>query len=91
MRRRAAGLMRRLGPAGAGDKPLRHRRRRFVERERDGPLEAPRPGDENPDAAPGRVRGDPGFKRLIEALPGGFPGSRRRSGAWSAVIWPVAR
>jgi hypothetical protein len=36
--------------------------------ERNRPLEALWPDDEQTDAAPGRVRGDPGFVRLGEAL-----------------------
>jgi len=47
---------------------------RFADRDRDRPLEAPRPRDENPDVAAERVRGDPGFERLREALAGGLDG-----------------
>jgi hypothetical protein len=53
---------------------MRNRGRSFVARERDRPFEASRPRDENPDAAPERVRGDPGFVRLRKALPGGRNG-----------------
>jgi hypothetical protein len=55
---------------GKTENPLRNRRRRFVARERDRPLEAPRPGDEDRDAARERVRGDPGFERLRAASHG---------------------
>jgi hypothetical protein len=41
---------------------------RLVERKRDRPFEAQRSRDENPDAVPERVRGDPGYKRLRGAL-----------------------
>jgi|GEM_PF-4681050 len=50
---------------------------RFVESERDRPFEARRPGNENPDAALGRVRGNPASVRLragggrLDALPAG--------------------
>jgi hypothetical protein len=47
---------------------------RFVESERDGFFEAPRPRDEYLDAAAERVRGNPGLIRLGEALAGGLDG-----------------
>ena len=60
MRRRAAGDHDALG--------------RFIESEPDRPFEALWPRDEYPDAARERVRGDPGFVRLSEALSGGLDG-----------------
>jgi hypothetical protein len=60
MRRRAAERAMRFG--------------RFTERDRDRPLEAPRPGDQHTNATPERVRGNPGFVRLSEARSGGGNG-----------------
>ena len=76
--------------------PPRKRRRRFVARERGRPFEAPRPGDENPDAAP-ETRPRSGLRtagrragrrpqrppRCAHGRRRRFPFSRRRSGAWS--------
>ena len=59
--------------------PLRDRRRGFVESERGRPLEAPRPRDQNPGAAPERVRRNPAFIRLREALPGGLTAASMRA------------
>jgi hypothetical protein len=64
MRRRAAGITRRLGRRSPATTRCASSPARCVERERDRPFEAPRPGDEHPDAARKRLRGDRGFVRL---------------------------
>jgi len=53
---------------------LRDPRRGFVKSERDRPFETLRSGDQDPNAAPERVRGHPGFERLSEVLSGGLHG-----------------
>ena len=72
-----SGLRRRFFPAAA-HAPARggtcDALGRFAERDRDRLFEALSPRDENQDAAPERVRGDPGFERLSEALAGGGHG-----------------
>ena len=86
IRARPSGLRRRFFPAacaGTGGAAAAMRRRggaydalgRFAKRGLDRPFEALRPRDQYPHAAAERARGDPGFARLREALPGG--GHRR--------------
>ena len=60
----AAGITRRLGRRSPATTRCASSPARCVERERDRPFEAPRPGDEHPDAARKRFRGDRGFVRL---------------------------
>jgi len=74
IRARPSGLGRRFFLAACAGAGAQNTLGCFVDSERDRPFEALRPGDENPDAAAERVRGDPGFERLSEALPGGLGG-----------------